>query len=296
MADSAQTAGTKIAGAKIALLSGKGGTGKTLLSVNLAAVAGGASTYADCDVEEPNGHLFLKPARVEQEEVRVPVPSVDTALCNGCMECVRFCRFNALAYTQNGLLIFEELCHSCGGCVKFCPQKALTEREKTVGRVEAGDSEGVRVISGCMNTGEASGVPIIHRVLGMLPREGLSFIDCPPGSACIVMESIQGADYCVLIAEPTVFSAHNLAMVHELVTLFDKPCGAVLNKCTDAPNPSQDYCERNGIPILGRIPYDSALGALSSKGAVAARESGEYQRLFEGILSATLAGLAGVRR
>lgn len=268
---------------RIAVLSGKGGTGKTLVSVNLAA-AENTATYIDCDVEEPNGHLFFKPAEIESREVTIKMPVVDKARCTGCRRCVDFCNFNALAYIGS-LMIFEEVCHSCGGCVTLCPEKALTEKEKVIGRINTGKSDNVNVISGILNTGEVSGVPIIKGLLKDIEnRKGLTFIDCPPGSACIVMESIKDADYCILVAEPTVFGAHNLKMVHELVKLFNKPCGAVLNKCTAGDNPSERYCLESGIKILARIPFDSVLGKLNSDGIIAMREKERYNRVFGELL------------
>jgi len=269
---------------KIAVLSGKGGTGKTLVSVNLAALAGDAA-YIDCDVEEPNGHLFFKPADVVTEEITVKIPAVDQGLCNGCRECVEFCKFNALAYVDQRLMIFEEVCHSCGGCILLCPLRALTERDQPIGVIERGFSEDVRVMTGMLNTGEASGIPIIKKLLADVPA-GLTFIDCPPGSACTVMESVRDSDYCILVAEPTIFGAHNLALVHELAQLFGKPHGVVLNKCLEGPNPSEQYCQAKGIKILARIDYEQELGVLNSEGLVAIRESDRYRALFASLLEA----------
>lgn len=269
---------------KIAVLSGKGGTGKTLVAVNLAAVTA-PSCYIDCDVEEPNGHLFFKPIQIVSKTISVLLPQVDPLLCNGCRACVEFCQFNALAYVQNKLMIFGEICHSCGGCMLVCPQKALTEREKVIGNVEEGISEQVFVKSGFLNPGESSGIPVIKALLDSSEPELAenTWIDCPPGSACIVMESIREADYCVLVAEPTLFGVHNLAMVHELVKLFKKPYGVVLNKCLPEENPSELYCQEEGIAILDKIPFDHYLGELNARGMIISRESEEYRKQFLGI-------------
>lgn len=269
---------------KIAVLSGKGGTGKTLLAVNLAATANGA-TYVDCDVEEPNGHLFFKPSNIKSEEIPVKIPHVDEELCNGCRTCVDFCNFNALAYIVNKLLVFEDVCHSCGGCSLLCPEKALSEKEKVIGQVQRGASEDVTVITGILNTGEASGIPVIKKSLSYaFKNQNTTLIDCPPGSACIVMDSIKDADYCILVAEPTLFGVHNLGMVHELVKLFNKPHGAVLNKCLDGENPAEKYCLDNDIKILGKIPFDNELGTINSNALIAARENKEYRHLFAKLL------------
>ena len=268
---------------KIAILSGKGGTGKTLLSVNMAAVAKN-SKYIDCDVEEPNGHLFFKPEETQSKEVKVKIPVVDSEICNGCRKCVEFCKFNALAYI-NKLIIFEEICHSCGACIYLCPQKALWEKEKPIGKIEKGMSEDVTIVTGILNVGEASGVPIIEEILKEELKQGeTTIIDCPPGSACIVMESIKDADYCILVAEPTLFGVHNLNMVYELVRLFDKPHGVVLNKCLDGENPAEEFCLEKGIKILGKIPFDKELGTLNSRGLIASRENFKYRDLFSNLL------------
>lgn len=271
---------------KIAVLSGKGGTGKTLLSVNLAAAAG-QSVYIDCDVEEPNGHLFFKPDIRFTEEVTVKIPEVDMSLCDGCRKCVDFCMFSALAYTKNKLIIFEDICHSCGGCVMLCPKKAFTEKNKVIGQITMGQSEDVTVWTGMMNTGEVSGVPIIDRLLEKTQKNEdiITFIDSPPGSACTAMESIKDVDYAVLVAEPTLFGAHNLEMVYELVKLFNKPFGVVLNKSMGGKNPSRDFCAEKNIEILQNIPYDNVLGSLNSNGEIAVRKSEKYNKIFSDLLN-----------
>jgi MinD superfamily P-loop ATPase len=269
---------------KIAVLSGKGGTGKTLVSVNLAAAANEA-VYVDCDVEEPNGHLFFKPELIDSQSVCVRIPAVNDRLCSGCRQCIDTCKFNALAYIGGKIAVFEDICHSCGGCVLLCPKGALFEYDKVIGEIQEGASGNVTVLSGILNTGEASGVQIIKKLLDRAKeRDTLTFIDCPPGSACIVMASIKDADYCVLVAEPTIFGSHNLKMVYELVQLFGKPHGVVLNKCLDGENPSEKFCMENGIKILARIPFDIQLGLINSNALIAARESVEYNAMFSGLL------------
>lgn len=285
----------------IAVLSGKGGTGKTLLSVNMAA-ASEAATYIDCDVEEPNGYLFFKPEEIVEENVSVKIPEVDKELCSGCRKCVDFCKFNALAFIKKAPIVFGDICHSCGGCSLLCPENAITEKDKVIGKIEKGKSQGIDVYTGILNTGEVSGVPIIEKLLeenrkskssaiknsatenSATDNEKLSIIDCPPGSACIVMESIKDADFCVLVAEPTAFGAHNLEMVYELVSLFGKSFGVVLNKCLDGENPSEEFCKEKGIKILGRVPFEKELGEINSNAKIAARESEKYNKLFKNIL------------
>lgn len=275
----------------IAVLSGKGGTGKTLISVNMAAVAD-AAIYMDCDVEEPNGHLYFKPDNVTEKDVAVKIPHVDPALCNGCRQCVDFCKFNALAYIKDKLIIFDEICHSCGGCVMLCPKHALSEKDKVIGKIKKGTSDNVEVHTGLLNIGEPSGVPIIKKMLevqklrekDLTQTSKLTMIDCPPGTSCMVMESIQDADYCILVAEPTVFGLHNLDLVYQLVTLFGKPFGVVLNKCLGDDHPVDTYCEKRNIPILARLSFDTELGRLNAKADIAVRKSEKYRVLFSNLL------------
>ena len=270
---------------KIAVLSGKGGTGKTLISVNLAYTAKKA-LYLDCDVEEPNGHLFFKPDNLTKEDVSVKIPYVNDYLCNGCRKCVDFCKFNALAYINNKVKVFSEVCHSCGGCMEICPESAISEINKSIGKIEKGNLEDVTVVSGILNTGEASGVPIIKAMIDDKNiNEQVTIVDCPPGSACIVMESIKDADYCLLVAEPTLFGSHNLKMVYDLVRLFKKPFGVVLNKTQDGFNPSKEFCENNKIKILSEIPFDAELGKLNSDGKIVSKENRRYHDLFAKLLA-----------
>lgn len=269
----------------IAVLSGKGGTGKTFVSVNLACVSA-PSTYVDCDAEEPNGHLYFKPQGFRAQKIDVPLPRVDSARCDGCRKCVDFCAYHALAWANGSLLVFDELCHGCAGCVMVCPNHALSEVRRNIGEIREGMSGRVRVLSGFLNPGEASGMPIIKALLER--KNGgageFIFVDCPPGSSCMVSESVKDADYCVLVAEPTLFGAHNLKMVHELVQLHEKPCGAVLNKCLPGDDPSLDYCRAEGIPILAQIPFDEELGLLNSNASIAVLESERYRLLFRELL------------
>ncbi|MEA4932860.1 MAG: ATP-binding protein [Lawsonibacter sp.] len=271
--------------AAVAVLSGKGGTGKTLVSVNLASAAS-AAAYFDCDVEEPNGHLFFKPVIFSEEAVTVKVPEINADCCTGCRKCVDFCAFHALAFVENRPILFDEVCHSCGGCALLCPQGAIRETEKTIGTVSTGMSGNIAVHTGSLKIGEASGTPVIKRLRKKIPYEESRcvFIDCPPGSSCAVMESILYADFCVLVAEPTVFGAHNLAMVYDLVNLFQKPYGVVLNKCLEGENPSEVFCLEHHSPILGRIPFDSELGMLNSEGKIAVRERERFRVLCDSLL------------
>jgi len=262
---------------KIACLSGKGGAGKTLVAVNLAAVAKTA-TYIDCDVEEPNGRLFLKPKDVQKNIVSSLLPEFDAEKCNGCKKCVQFCRFHALMYIKEKPMVFSEVCHSCGGCMMVCPENAITEKQKPIGILEIGKHDNIRVVTGILNPGKASGVPVIREALKQ--ADGATIIDCPPGSACSVMESVMDADYCVLVAEATAFGFHNFKMVYELVSLLGKKCGVVINKQEIPFEPLETFCKEENLDVIARIPYDPEIAALAADGQIVSEKNEQAHKIF----------------
>ncbi len=268
---------------QVAVLSGKGGTGKTLVSVNLSYLAKD-SVYVDCDVEEPNGLLYYKLKDTAQEHVNVKIPVVNHEQCIGCKQCTEFCEFNALAYILEKVRVFKDLCHSCGGCKLVCPQNAITEFDRSIGKITSGFYNETEVFSGKMNVGIESGVPIIKELLKkVLNKKKDVFIDSPPGNGCSVMESISDADYCLLVAEPSIFGLHNLKMVYALVKVFNKNIGLVINKCND-DDIIKDFAKANKIKIVGEIPMDLELGRLNSNGEIVSKYS-QYSWLFKDILN-----------
>ena len=270
---------------RIAVLSGKGGTGKTFLSVNIASAAKEA-VYVDCDVEEPNGRIYFKPHIISAETVTQPLPQVDQSKCNGCERCVDFCKFNALAYTGDKLMVFTQLCHSCGGCLLVCPTKAFTEIPKTLGQVYLGVKDKITVLSAEMKIGEASETKLVQKLLeNSKTYKSFTFIDCPPGTGCLVTESIRDADYAVLVAEPTLFGAHNLKLVYDLVTLYEIPFGIIINKSTGEENPTLAFCRENNLPIIAEIPYDKKMGEENSKGKILAEENPKWEKFFSKLLN-----------
>ncbi|WP_317853986.1 4Fe-4S binding protein [Chakrabartyella piscis] len=266
---------------KIACLSGKGGAGKTFVAVNLAAAVE-TCTYIDCDVEEPNGRLFWKPEEMQTESVSTLLPQFDVTKCNGCKKCVEFCKFHALVYIKEKPMVFSEVCHNCGGCQIVCPEGAVSEVEKPVGIIEIGHHNHVKVVTGILNTGEASGVGVIKSALQKSSE--MTILDCPPGSACSVMETVMDVDYCVLVAEPTAFGFHNVKMVYELVTLLGKPCGMVINKETEPYTPLEDFCKEKNIPILERILYNPVLAKYIADGEIVAEMVPSEKKRFATIL------------
>lgn len=262
---------------KIACLSGKGGAGKTFIAVNLAASIK-ADTYIDCDVEEPNGKLFFTSQNIESLEGTTLLPYFDETKCTGCKKCVHHCAFHALMYIKDKPLVFPEVCHSCGLCFLVCPEKAITEKPKSIGKLEIASYHNTKIVTGILNPGEASGVPVIKSALEK--SSGTTIIDCPPGSACSVMESVEEADFCILVAEPTVFGFHNFKMVHELVKLLKKPCGVIINKEDETFEELNNYCIENSLPILAKIPYKAEYAKLISEGKILCEEFPEINSLF----------------
>lgn len=265
---------------EIAVLSGKGGTGKTFISTNLADVLDRAY-YVDCDIEEPNGHLYFRPENISRKAVQLDLPTINNN-CSGCKECVEFCKFNAMAFIGKKPIIFEDICHSCGGCEKICNYKAIDMKKETVGYIEKGFSENRTILTGIMNIGKASGTPIISELIDQVRElEEDVIIDCPPGSACTVMDSIRDADYCILVLEPTLFGFENFKMVKELVELFKKPYGVIINKYYGDMDEIDSYIEEEKIDLLLKIPFSQDLASINSSGRLIVRESREYRQVFE---------------
>ena len=274
---------------KIAVLSGKGGTGKTFVSVNLA-ITMNDSIYLDCDVEEPNGILYLKPEIIETKTVSVSIPKIDTIRCDGCRKCVDFCAFNALILLDNKAFLSEQLCHSCGGCVLVCPQKAITELTREIGTVTIGKKDSTLIVAGMMNPKEETGVPIIKEVKKTVSNynDKTVIVDCPPGSGCSVMESIDDADYCVIVTEPTVFGLANLKMIVDLVKTMGIKAGIVINKAQENNDLIIDYCQDKNISLLGVIPFSRELATINNEARIAVKENNKYAQIFNNMLSRIL--------
>ncbi len=275
---------------KIAVLSGKGGAGKTLVATNLAALANRGS-YLDCDVEEPNGRIFLQPQLEKKLSVCTKLPSFEAAKCTGCRKCVDFCRFNALFFVKKKPLVFAEICHSCGGCQLVCPTGAIGELNRPVGQLEVGRRDKLRVVTGILNLGEASAVPVINSTLEQIREEELTIIDGPPGSSCNVMASVEPVDYCLLVVEPTSFGLHNFTLVHQLCRLLGKPCGVILNKATKSYPPLEEYCRQKQLPILASLPYEQQLAQALAQGQLAIDQSPAWRRSFSQLLKKLLGGV-----
>jgi MinD superfamily P-loop ATPase len=280
------------------IASGKGGTGKTTIATNLAFVASKdvrRVVYADCDVEEPNGHLFLKPEILERHAVTVPVPRIDPEQCIRCGDCVDICQFNALALTGKRILLFAELCHGCGGCVLVCPNFAIEEVPREIGVVETGRAGNVLFVQGRLNVGEAMAPPAIRAVKAAVPPADLVLFDAPPGTACPAMESTRGSDFVLLVTEPTPFGLNDLKLAVAALEALELPHGVVINRAGAAEGEVEHWCLRNEVPILAQIPDDRRVAVAYSQGCMAAEALPEYADRFTALYSRVVSLVASRR-
>jgi MinD superfamily P-loop ATPase len=250
----------------IAVASGKGGTGKTTVAVALALSAERPVRFLDCDVEEPNAHIFLKPEIQRSESVGIPIPSVDEAKCNACGECGKICQYHAIVSLKTKPLVFPELCHGCGGCAKVCPTGAITEVDREIGVVEVGTCDGIGFAQGRLNIGHPMSPPLIRAVRKHASDEGLTIIDCPPGTSCPVIAAMRGTDYVLLVTEPTPFGLHDLKLAVETVRELDLRFGVIINRADIGDGRVSDFCRSEGIPILLEIPDDRKVAEAYSRG------------------------------
>jgi MinD superfamily P-loop ATPase len=253
----------------IAIASGKGGTGKTTIATNLAfllAEGGEKVRYLDCDVEEPNGHLFLRPRIDEKHAATVPVPVIDESKCTACGECVRFCQYKALVRLGKTVMVFRELCHGCGGCALICPQKAISEESKEIGVIETGVAGSVGFAQGRLNIGEAMSPPLIRKVLEHVNKEGINIIDSPPGTSCPVIASIRKADFVLLVTEPTPFGLNDLGLALDMVGELGILHGVAVNRAEKGNSVVQKLCKKRQIPVIAQIPDDRRIAEAYSRG------------------------------
>ena len=255
---------------KIAFASGKGGTGKTTIAVNLAyflARSGQQVQYLDCDVEEPNGHIYLKPDLSVKRPAKVMVPVIDQAKCTSCGDCSTKCQFNALVTLPGNTLIFPELCHSCGLCMRVCPEGALTEGEREIGYIEKGRSSyNIDFVSGLLNVGEPMAGPLIQEVKKESTQDHIQIVDAPPGTSCPMAKTIFDADCVVMVTEPTPFGLHDLKIAVSAAEKLGKLLGVVINRENGGFTPLADYLSEKGLPILMTLPEDRDISVSYSMG------------------------------
>ena len=270
----------------ISVASGKGGTGKTTIAVNLALSISG-SQLLDCDVEEPNAHLFVKPHIKRKVPVFIPVPEIDKNKCNFCGKCAQVCAYNAIAALKKDILVFRELCHGCGACSYFCPQKAIKEVNKEIGFVEIGATGTLQFVHGRLNIGEAMSPPLIRAVKQYGNPATTAIVDVPPGTSCPVIAAIQGSDFCILVTEPTPFGLYDLNLAVEVLRKIKIPFGVVINRSDLGNNATEEYCRKNNIPILMQIPFRREIAEAYSRGVPLVEQLPAYKekfnQLFEGV-------------
>jgi len=268
---------------KIAIASGKGGTGKTTIATNLAytiAQMGKLVQYLDCDVEEPNGHIFLKPDIEETQTVTIGVPDVDTEKCNGCGKCGQLCQYSAIISLKEIVMTFDQLCHSCGGCMLVCPTGAITEKQKEIGFADIGTANGVKFGQGRLKIGDIHTPPLIKKVKTNALAEGIVIIDAPPGTSCPVIEAVKGADFILLVTEPTPFGLNDLKLAVGMVRELKIPFAVVINQSDLGDDQVEQYCDGENIQIILEIPDDRRIAEAYSVGKMIVDVLPEYKKDF----------------
>lgn len=281
----------------IAVASGKGGTGKTTVATSLALTLAPDHPvlFLDCDVEGPNAHLMLKPSLAHREDAFLLIPAVDEESCNYCGICAEVCQYQAIAVTGQRVLVFPEMCHGCGSCTLNCPTGAIREVPHVVGTLESGNTpEGIRFARGVLTVGEVLAVPVIRQLKTSFPAQAgeTVIIDAPPGTSCPVVEAVRGADYVVLVTEPTPFGLHDLKLAYELTCELGLPAGVIINRDGIGDREVDNFCRHVGLPVLLRIPMERAIAAGIAQGLPLVASRPEYNALFRELFLT----VAGVRQ
>lgn len=264
----------------ISVASGKGGTGKTTIAVNLALSLNNVQLL-DCDVEEPNSHIFIKPVFKNKNTVFVPIPRVDQTKCDGCGRCQEVCVYNAIAIVNKKVLIFPELCHGCGSCAYFCPHDAIKEENKEIGVVEIGEKGDIQFIHGELHIGEMMSPPVIRAVKKHINKKKTVIIDVPPGTSCPVVTAIKDTDFVILVTEPTPFGLNDLSLAVEVVRKLKIPFGVIINRSDLGNKKTDEFCTGEHIPILMRIPFSKKIAKIYSRGDSIIEALPEYREKFQ---------------
>lgn len=270
---------------KIAIASGKGGTGKTTVAINLALSVDGSVQLLDCDVEAPNCHIFLKPQFTHTQTVRVPVPRVDDDKCTRCGKCGEFCQYSAIVSLKTKPLVFPEMCHGCGGCALVCPEGAISETGRDVGVVEQASVNGCDFVHGRLRIGEAMAPPLIREVKRAASTNACVIIDAPPGTSCPVIEAIRDTDYVILVTEPTPFGLNDLILAADMVDALSIPFGVVINRSDSGDDGVRAFCMEKGVPVVAKIPNDRKIAEAYSRGESIVEALPHYATIFRSLLA-----------
>jgi MinD superfamily P-loop ATPase len=264
----------------LSIASGKGGTGKTTIATNLAVALGTDVNLLDCDVEEPNDHIFIQPKITHTEKVSLKVPQVDMNKCSLCGLCQEICQFQAIVVVGKTVLTFPELCHSCGGCMEVCSEDAITEVDREIGVFESGSRNGLEFAYGRIFVGQVMAVPIIERVKDAVQPDKVNIIDAPPGTSCPVISSVKNTDFVILVTEPTPFGLNDLKLAVGMVKILNIPHGIIINRSDLGDEKVKEYAKEENIPILMEIPFDRQIAETYSKGKLLVEELPELKERF----------------
>jgi MinD superfamily P-loop ATPase len=268
-----------VIGVMLSIASGKGGTGKTLIATNIAASLKHVG-LVDCDVEEPNDYLFFpRPKLNNVQDCQMPIPIVNENKCTRCGKCSEFCAYNALAVFPSEVLLFSELCHGCGGCLLVCPEGAISEGYRSIGKIYRGNSGQIDLLWGELNPSEPIATPLI-RALKRIADGDMVLVDCPPGAACPMIESVKGSDFCLLVTEPTPFGLYDLDIAVKVIDTMKIPCGVLINKSSLGERDVYDYCGKKDLPILMEIPLDRKIAEIYSRGTLLVDKMPEWNEPF----------------
>jgi MinD superfamily P-loop ATPase len=266
----------------ISIASGKGGTGKTTVAVSLA-LSLGTCQFLDCDVEEPNASIFLKPSITGKSPVSVLEPWIDESKCSHCGECSKICVYHAMVVFEKNVLLFPKLCHGCGGCVLVCPEKAITEGKRHIGVVEEGRSSSINFVQGILDVGEHMATPVIRDMKRLITRGMHVIIDSPPGTSCPMIESIKGSDFVCLVTEPTPFGLNDLKLAVDVVRELTIPFGVIVNCDGIGDDGVKQYCQEEHIPLLISIPWNREIAEAYSRGIPAVAACPDLREKFSSI-------------